>query len=247
MFTPQEVQEQTFDKAVFGGYDMGCVDDFLEPLTNDYIALYKENSVLKSKLKIVVEKLEEYRSQEDAMKKTMVTAQKAAEAITDEAQRKAEMMMMEAESIMRNKSQNVQQLVDAEDNRVEKARQAAATFIDIIEKDVARHLELLKNLKMMDLPAPSPKIFDYDRHATRTIPQIPVTSVAPVVPVAPIVPVAPVAPVTETQEDMVAQIAQNIGKIVDDGSDLDSTRVARRDTGKYPELQFGKNYDPTLP
>ena len=50
MFTPQEIQEQTFSKAVFGGYDMQQVDDFLEPLTEDYIALYKENSVLKSKM-----------------------------------------------------------------------------------------------------------------------------------------------------------------------------------------------------
>ena len=37
MFTPQEIQEQTFSKAVFGGYDMQQVDDFLEPLTEDYI------------------------------------------------------------------------------------------------------------------------------------------------------------------------------------------------------------------
>ena len=48
MFTPQEIQEQTFSKAVFGGYDMQQVDDFLEPLTEDYITLYKENSVLKA-------------------------------------------------------------------------------------------------------------------------------------------------------------------------------------------------------
>ena len=64
MFTPQEIQEQTFSKAVFRGYDMQQVDDFLEPLTEDYITLYKENSVLKAKMKILVEKLEEYRAQE---------------------------------------------------------------------------------------------------------------------------------------------------------------------------------------
>ena len=62
MFTPQEIQEKTFVKAVFGGYDMQTVDEFLEPLTEDYITLYKENAVLKSKMKILVEKLEEYRS-----------------------------------------------------------------------------------------------------------------------------------------------------------------------------------------
>ena len=28
MFTPQEIQEKTFVKAVFGGYDIETVDDF---------------------------------------------------------------------------------------------------------------------------------------------------------------------------------------------------------------------------
>ena len=61
MITYQDIREKSFDnaKAVFGGYDMGSVDDFLEPLTEDYITLYKENSVLKSKMRILVEKLEE--------------------------------------------------------------------------------------------------------------------------------------------------------------------------------------------
>lgn len=71
MFTPQEVQERTFVKAIFGGYDMESVDEFLEPLVDDYITLYKENSVLKSKMKVLVDKLEEYRNQEESMKKTM--------------------------------------------------------------------------------------------------------------------------------------------------------------------------------
>ena len=86
MFTPQEIQEQTFSKAVFGGYDMQQVDDFLEPLTEDYIMLYKENSVLKSKMKILVEKLEEYRGQEAAMKQQMAQAQAQCDRMIAEAQ-----------------------------------------------------------------------------------------------------------------------------------------------------------------
>ena len=58
MFTPQEVQEKTFEKAVFGGYDMQAVDEFLEPLTEDYVTLYKENALLKSKMKVLVEKVQ---------------------------------------------------------------------------------------------------------------------------------------------------------------------------------------------
>ena len=67
MFTPQEVREQSesFEKAVFGGYSVSAVDDFVGSLAEDYAALYKENAVLKSKMKVLVERLEEYRKQED--------------------------------------------------------------------------------------------------------------------------------------------------------------------------------------
>ena len=33
MYTPQDIQNKEFTKAVFGGYDMTAVDDFLEALT----------------------------------------------------------------------------------------------------------------------------------------------------------------------------------------------------------------------
>ena len=89
MFTPKDLQEVAFDKAMFGGYDMQMVDEFLEPLTEDYITLYKENAVLKSKLKILVERMEEYRKNEASMQKALMSAQNSADAIVADAQRKA--------------------------------------------------------------------------------------------------------------------------------------------------------------
>ena len=39
MFTPQQIEEVSFNRARFGGYDIASVDAFLEPLTNDYNTL----------------------------------------------------------------------------------------------------------------------------------------------------------------------------------------------------------------
>lgn len=97
MLTPQDIQNKEFDKAVFGGYDMPSVDDFLEELTDDYAALYKENAILKSKMKVLVEKVEEYRSTEDAMRLALVTAQKTGNDITRDATEKSTAMIAEAE------------------------------------------------------------------------------------------------------------------------------------------------------
>ena len=88
MMTPQEVANCTFAKAVMGGYNMASVDDFLDKLTEDYSALYKENSTLKGKLKTLAEKLEEYRQVEDAMRSTLLAAQKMASSMVAEAEAK---------------------------------------------------------------------------------------------------------------------------------------------------------------
>ena len=88
MLTPQEVSEHAFAKASFGGYNMAMVDEFLDQLTEDYTSLYKENAVLKSKMKVLVDKVEEYRSTEEAMRKALMTAQRMADEMVAEAEAK---------------------------------------------------------------------------------------------------------------------------------------------------------------
>ena len=97
MLTPQQIQDISFEKALFGGYDMDSVDDILEPLTEDYVTLYKENSVLKSKMRILVEKLEEYRKQEASMQNALLAAQKTCDQMVADAEKKCAQMLHEAE------------------------------------------------------------------------------------------------------------------------------------------------------
>ena len=100
MFTPQEVSEKVFPKASFGsgGYSMSSVDEFLDALTEDYSTLFKENVTLKAKLKVLAEKVEEYRSTEDAMRQTLLTAQKMAAKLVQEAQAEKDRMLSGAKA-----------------------------------------------------------------------------------------------------------------------------------------------------
>ena len=50
MLTPEEISNATFVRAIFGGYDMIVVDDFLKSLKADYTALYEEIARLKREL-----------------------------------------------------------------------------------------------------------------------------------------------------------------------------------------------------
>ena len=107
MLTPQQIQDISFEKALFGGYDMDSVDDILEPLTEDYVTLYKENSVLKSKMRILVEKLEEYRKQEASMQNALLAAQKTCDQMVADAEKKCAQMLHEAEDAASAKTNNV--------------------------------------------------------------------------------------------------------------------------------------------
>ena len=49
MFTPQQIDQISFSKATFGGYNMEDVDQFREPLTEDYITLTRKTPCLRAK------------------------------------------------------------------------------------------------------------------------------------------------------------------------------------------------------
>lgn len=154
MLTPQQIQEVSFEKALFGGYDMDSVDDFLEPLTDDYITLFKENSVLKSKMRILVDKIEEYRKHEASMQNALIATQKTCDQMIAEAEKKCAKMLHDAEENATAKAQNVDAMVGAEKERLEAAQNATAQFIDGMEKRIRRQLELLEELRKKELPAP---------------------------------------------------------------------------------------------
>ena len=89
MITAQDIREKGFERARVGGYDMASVDDFLEELADDVAATQKENAVLKSKMKVLVDKIEEYRSNEEALNAAILSAQKLAVQIESEARQRA--------------------------------------------------------------------------------------------------------------------------------------------------------------
>ena len=128
MLTPQEITEKEFVKAVFGGYDMAGVDEFLENLSNDYNALYKENAILKSKIKVLVEKVEEYRSTEDAMRMALLTAQKMGDNMVKEAKEKSEAMVAEATSEAARQLADIKQQLEEENARLKVAKEATTAY-----------------------------------------------------------------------------------------------------------------------
>lgn len=156
MMTPQEVAERAFTKAAFGGYSMAQVDEFLDMLTADYTALYKENAVLKSKMKVLVDKVEEYRATEDAMRMTLLSAQKMANAMVAEAEEKKAAFLKDAEANARAQIDEIRCEVEKEAYRLIAAKNATAAYLSKLKELYEHERDYLNNLSELVPPAPTP-------------------------------------------------------------------------------------------
>ena len=217
MFTPQQIDQISFSKATFGGYNMQQVDEFLEPLTEDYVTLYKENALLKSKMRVLVGKLEAYRKNEASMKEAVINAQKTCDKMVAEAEAKcAKMLQGASTTVAANTQDNAAQLA-AENARLEEARQVAAAKISELQDQLRSCIQALDRIKENNAPA------------------------APAAPVAPAVENADVADeIAQNIEAMIGTTVDTAPKAAPKHPINDST------TSKFAtlNLQFGRNYDP---
>ena len=237
MITPQQIDQVSFSKASFGGYNMQQVDEFLEPLTEDYVTLYKENALLKSKMRVLASKLEEYRKSGVEAKNASGEAKAAADKMLLDTKAKCDRMLKEAtakaQAITASaapaapaQGSNAEALIAAENARVEEARKAANAKIAEIQEQMRACIQALERIKGAAPAAPAVK---------------------------PAAPAAPVADAMHYDSGSVAdEIAHNVEALV--GSTEDTAPkaepkhpVADTTTSRFANLnlQFGRNYDPT--
>lgn len=93
--TPLDLKKQEFDK-VFRGYDPVAVDAFLELAAEEMGNLVSRVHALEERLKSANETLEDYRRMEQALKDTMVSAQRVADESKETAQKDADLIRREA-------------------------------------------------------------------------------------------------------------------------------------------------------
>jgi cell division initiation protein len=155
MLTPQEVSEKRFKQAVFGGYDMPAVDEFLESLTADYGKLYQENVVLKNKMKVLVDKLEEYRGNEDNLRKAYLAIRAQAEKELADAKQERETIVATARQEAGQYTGDLEDQIARETKRLNVMRTQTATFISLLKdcyRKQADQLDLILTASMDDSP-----------------------------------------------------------------------------------------------
>ena len=130
MITAQDIREKTFEKARIGGYDMAAVDDFLDELAESVGAAQEENNVLKSKMKVLVDKIKEYRAGEETLSNAILQAQKLAAKIENDARTRAAAMLAEAEEQVKARVGSIEDETRLYERRLEDAKAATAKYFD---------------------------------------------------------------------------------------------------------------------
>ena len=228
MFTPQQIEQIAFGTATFGGYNKNDVDEFLEPLTEDYITLYKENALLKSKMKVLVTKLEEYRSNETSMKEAIVNAQQTCDKMVREAEEKCAALIEEANTTANLNSKAADAMVAAEQARVEEAKRLADAQIKEIQDQIQSCINALDRIRLTHAsaapaPAAAPAAFDYDQEEAEK----PEESSADVV-----------------ADEISASLQALVGTAEEPAPKAEPNHPVSDTTGKFANLKFGRNYDP---
>ena len=183
--TPQDIREKTFEKAMFGGYDMAAVQNYQEEVATELANAQKEIAVLKGKMKVLVDKIEEYRASEDAMRLAILSAQKVGKQIEDDAQARADKILSEAKNTSDRILGGLQHETANEEAKLLNAKTSCAKFLEDVRNLCLTQLEYLDGVAgSKAASAPRPTVSAAPAEPAPAAPAEPVPAAQPEAPAA---------------------------------------------------------------
>lgn len=167
--TPLDIQQQRFRTRFGGGLDKAEVDAFLTAVAAEVERLIRENNELRDEQRTLRRLVEDYRAREEALKETMITAQRVTEEIKRAADKEADIILgraeLEAERIKEQAQQRLTELLaeisEAKRQRTQFLAQLRGLLnthqrlVDVAESDEAQQPKVEENLAVMrKRPAP---------------------------------------------------------------------------------------------
>ena len=97
-FTPVEIRHVKPKKTIVGGYNRVAVDDLLDEIVASFEDVWRERADLADKVEQLEADLVRYRELESLLRTTLVSAEKAAVTLKDQARKEADLIVEEARS-----------------------------------------------------------------------------------------------------------------------------------------------------
>ncbi len=141
--TPLDIQQKQF-KVKFRGFDMEEVYSFLEIIREELEEILKENAMLKEKVAILENQIEDYRKIEQSIRDTLMTAQKLVEDYQANAKKEAELIIKEAEIKAENIIKEAQEKVVKIHEDIVDLKGIRRHFKEEIRRLIESHLRMLE-------------------------------------------------------------------------------------------------------
>ena len=141
MITPLDIQNKVFARAV-RGYKEEEVDSFLDLLTVDYERVIDDNENLRKQLTDLQDRLEEYKTTEESVLKTLEAAKAQMNDISVSAEKRAEILVknaeLDAELLQRQARESVERLKEEELALSQRVASVRSRFKSMLESELDR-------------------------------------------------------------------------------------------------------------
>lgn len=167
IISSKDIKKRDFKKSL-RGYDTDEVDAFLETVSNHYEKLIVENRNQADRIKSLLQDIDIYKENELNLQKAIIKSQDLGEQIVENAKRKSELIIREAELNARNIKQNLEDEILAKKHELESIKLKNEKTFDDLRNFLTDKLneldEFFKNRKIitMDLSSVSNMSFNTD-------------------------------------------------------------------------------------
>ena len=150
MLAPHELKNKTFSKAI-KGYTPAEVDEYIAFLLEQYAEAYKENNELERKLHVVATNLDEIKDEEESIRSTLISAQKMAQKIVDDANGKADVITGAVKDRCDAVIEEFKEQLRAEKEEMWELRTRIVDFKKQLFEQYREHLQDIKSVSVNEL------------------------------------------------------------------------------------------------
>ena len=162
MIMPIDIDKKEFSRDK-KGYNSREVDEFLDIIVADYEKVLNDNRSMAHKIKSLEKQLEEAQKDDNAMVETLETAKKLMADISASAERRAELMMrdaeLEAENMLLDAKVNVRKLTDEHAMLSSKVKRLRDNFRRMLETELekldADEFDIIRDLEAVEESQPA--------------------------------------------------------------------------------------------
>ena len=147
--TPVDIKNQQFGKS-FRGYDPSEVDSFLEMVCSTLEDLVRENAGLKEKLSSAESTLVGYKDLEGNLRSALVTAQKSAEEIRENATKEAQLLMRETKIKVGRNMEESHNTLSRLKKQIADLQNTKREYLARLKSLVETHLRVLESMEEED-------------------------------------------------------------------------------------------------